>query len=136
MHASSPHPKGILQFLQFLCFSLGAGVIEFVSFLLLSSIGSRNETMLIIAEVSSVVLSCLFNFTLNRKFTFRSTNNIVLGMFLYGLYYLIATPVGASFIVYLTRCGWADWLAKATKMALNFVLDFLYCKCIIFRQAK
>ena len=136
MSFSSSHTKGILQFIRFLCFSLGAGVIEFVSFLLLSSIDSGNETVLVIAEVASVVFSCLFNFTLNRKYTFQSANNIVLGMFLYGLYYLIATPVGASFIVWLTRCGWADWLAKATKMILNFILDFLYCKFIIFRQAR
>lgn len=124
------------NFYSFLYFSLGAGVIKLVSFLLLSLIDSGHGAVLVLAEIVSVVLSGLFNFTWNRKFTFRSTNNIVPGMFLYGLYSLIATPAVASFIVDLTRRGWADWLAKAMKMALHFILDSLYCKFVIFRQVK
>ncbi len=121
-----------LQFLKFVFFSLGAGIIELGSFELLRLFFPQ-PNMLVPAEVASVVLSCLFNYTLNRKYTFGASNNIALGMAIYGLYYLVATPVGAQFIVWLVSLRWDETLAKATKMILNFVLDFSLCKFVIFR---
>lgn len=126
----------IIRFFKFVGFSLGAGVIEFVSFTLLKLLGEQNETWLVIAEVTSVVLSCLFNFTLNRKFTFKSANNLALGMVLYGVFYLIVTPLGAQFILWLTRSGWDPFVAKVVKMLLNFLLDFSYCNFILFRKSN
>ncbi|MEG1581736.1 MAG: GtrA family protein [Clostridia bacterium] len=116
------------QFLVFLCFSLGAGLIEISSFSIIILFGN-----VIVADVVSVVLSCLFNFTLNRKYTFKSVNNIYLGMVLYGLFYLVFTPLGALFIDFLVKAGVNEFLAKAIKMIINFVLDFLYCKFVIFK---
>lgn len=127
--------SGIKQFLKFLCFSLGAGIIELVSFTLIT-LEAEGEVWLLVAEVISVVLSCLFNFTLNRKYTFKAANNIVLGMLLYGAYYAVATPVGAMFIISLTRLGVNEFLAKAIKMLINFVIDFCYCKFFIFKIGK
>lgn len=124
----------VLQFLKFVCFSLGAGIIEFVSFTVINLFCTR-ETLWI-AEVASVVLSCLFNFTLNRKYTFQSASNLYLGMALYGLYYAVATPLGVQFISFLIDSGWNEYLAKITKMLLNFILDFSYCKFFIFRIGK
>lgn len=125
-----------IRFFKFVGFSLGAGIIEFVSFTLLKLFGEQNETWLVIAEVSSVVLSCLFNFTLNRKFTFKSANNLALGMVLYGVFYLIVTPLGAQFILWLTRSGWDPFVAKVVKMLLNFLLDFSYCNFVLFRKSN
>lgn len=136
---SSTNPVGakaqILQFLKFVFFSLGAGIIEFGTFALLRMV-FPGDAALKACEVVSVVLSCLFNYTINRKYTFGASNNLWLGMLIYGLYYLVATPVGAAFIVWLTQSGWNELLAKAFKMILNFVLDFSLCKFVIFRLKK
>lgn len=131
MENRSPH--GVRQFLKFLCFSLGAGVIEAASFAAITLLW-QDEAGLVTAEVTSVVLSCLFNFTLTRRFTFQHAGNVALGMLLYGAYYAIATPAGAALIVWLTRLGLNEFLAKAIKMVLNFALDFTYCKFVIFRR--
>ncbi len=125
----------VLQFIKFVCFSLGAGIIEFGTFTLLR-LAFPAAGALVACEVISVVLSCLFNYTINRKYTFGASNNLLLGMLIYGLYYAVATPVGAEFIVWLVKQGWNESLAKATKMVLNFFLDFALCKFVIFRLKK
>ena len=124
--------KWFIQFLFYLCFSLGAGVIEFVSFTLISLISST-KVCLIIAEVTSVVLSCTFNFTLNRKYTFKSCQNIFVGLIAYLVLYAIITPLGAWFIVGMTNIGVHSLLAKAMKMLMTFATEFLFCKFILFR---
>ena len=134
----------VIQFIKFLGFSLGAGVIEFLTFTLIVLLAGRQslvdagvrDTWVIVAEVTSVVLSCLFNFTLNRKYTFKSANNMAVGMILYGLFYLVVTPLGVQFILLLTHSGWNEFLAKATKMILNFLLDFTFCKFVLFRTKQ
>ncbi len=128
--------RGFLQFLQFVCVSLGAGVIEYGTFALMTWIVPDNKTMLVAAEVTSVVLSCLFNFTVNRKYTFHSSSNIPLGMLLYGVYYaFLATPAGVWFLLFLTQSGMHELLAKAIKMLVNFVFDYLFCKFVLFQAA-
>ncbi len=128
--------SSFLQFLQFVCVSLGAGVIEYGTFALMTWIVADNKTMLVIAEVTSVVLSCLFNFTVNRKYTFHSSSNIPFGMLLYGVYYaFLATPAGVWFLLFLTQSGMHELLAKAVKMLVNFVFDYLFCKFILFQAA-
>ena len=128
--------NGWLQFLQFVVVSLGAGVIEYATFALMTWIVPDNKTMLVAAEVTSVVLSCLFNFTVNRKYTFHSSSNIPLGMLLYGVYYaFLATPAGVWFLLFLTQGGMHELLAKAVKMLVNFIFDYLFCKFILFQAA-
>lgn len=137
MVAENEKKKGLKQALMFLCFSLGAGVIELVSFELLG-LFSKNSTWLVMREIISVVLSCLFNFTLNRKYTFKSSNNIYIGMLLYALFYAISSPLWALAMKnVLEKVGMEyDTIVKLIKMLLNFVLDFLYCKFIIFGLAN
>ncbi len=141
--AVKPHTdrRGFIQFLKFLCVSLGAGVVEFGSFTLLDLIFRSvwhtdilPKGTIIWIEIVSVALSCLFNFTVNRKFTFKAATNIALGMVMYGAYYALATPLGALFITFLQTHGLSEFLAKAIKMVLNFALDFLYCKFVIFNK--
>lgn len=135
-HPQEKPKKGWLQFLQFVMVSLGAGVIEYATFALMTWIVPGNQTMLVAAEITSVVLSCLFNFTVNRKYTFHSASNIPLGMLLYGVYYaLLATPAGVWFLLFLTQIGLHELLAKAVKMLANFVFDYLFCKFILFQAA-
>ena len=126
--------NGIRQFFKFLLFSIGAGIVEALSFTLIHETTPKTNFFLVTAEVTSVVLSCIFNFTINRKFTFKASTNIARGMLFYGLFYLIMTPLGAGFVVFLKDIGWNEYLAKGTKMLLNFLIDFCFCKFVLFNK--
>ena len=76
--------------LKFTLFSISAGAIEMASFALLNELlhGSYWPCYLI-----ALTLSVLWNFTLNRNFTFQSANNVPQAMALVLLYYCAFTPL-------------------------------------------
>lgn len=139
------HSKGMAQFLQiikFTAFSISAGVIQFVTTGALSS-----WTGLIpywIAYLIGLVLSVVWNFTFNRKFTFASASNVPIAMSLVVLYYCAFTPIstfGADAIVdaWKTAAGdaWSDsyeMVVTASMMVLNFITEFIYDKFLVFND--
>ena len=118
---------------KFLLFSASAGVIEFVSFALL------NETLgwpYWPCYLISLVLSVLWNFTLNRRYTFRSASNVPKAMFLVFLFYLAFAPASSFLGNWLAEdLKWNDYLVQGINMALNFVLEFLYDRFVVFRDS-
>ena len=85
----------------------------------------------------SLLLSVLWNFTLNRKFTFHSAANIPVTMAKVALYYLIFTPLSTLLGNYLNRTLlWNEYLVTILNMALNFVTEFLYQRYYVFRSSK
>ncbi len=83
----------------------------------------------------ALVLSVLWNFTLNRKFTFQSSNNVPKAMFKVFIYYLIFTPLSTLLGDYLTSIGWNDYLVTGINMLLNLVTEFLYQRYYVFRDS-
>lgn len=135
--------KQFLQFLVFTGFSISAGVIQFVATGALSA-----WTGLIpywIAYLIGLVLSVIWNFTFNRKFTFRSASNVPLAMGLVIVYYCAFTPLstfGADAIVDAWKSaageGWSDnyeLVITAAMMILNFITEFLWDKFIVFNDS-
>ncbi len=135
--------KQFLQFLVFTGFSISAGVIQFVATGALST-----WTGLIpywIAYLIGLVLSVIWNFTFNRKFTFRSASNVPLAMGLVIVYYCAFTPLstfGADAIVDAWKSaageGWSDnyeLVITAAMMILNFITEFLWDKFIVFNDS-
>lgn len=131
-----------LQILKFTGFSISAGVIQFVTTGALST-----WTDLIpywIAYLIGLILSVVWNFTFNRKFTFKAANNVPLAMGLVILYYCAFTPIstfGADAIVesWKSAAGesWVDdyeMVITASMMILNFVTEFIWDKFIVFNQ--
>ena len=116
---------------RFVLLSASAGLIEFGSFTLLNEFsGLRYWPCYLIA----LVLSVLWNFTLNRKFTFRSTANVPRAMFLVALYYAVFTPLttwGGDFLA--ENLGWNEYIVTILNMALNLVTEFLYQRYIVYR---
>ena len=114
----------LLRSLKFLLFSVSAGVIELVSFALLNeTLGWPYWPCYLIA----LVLSVLWNFTLNRRYTFRSANNVPVAMAKVFLFYLVFTPASTIFGNWLAEgLHWNEYLVTGINMALNFVLEFLY----------
>ncbi|MBP5266442.1 MAG: GtrA family protein [Lachnospiraceae bacterium] len=123
--------KETLRVLKFVGFSISAGVIEILSFTLLDQFtGWRYWPKYLIA----LVLSVLWNFTLNRKFTFQSANNVPKAMLLVALFYLVFTPLTTVLGDFLAEgLGWNEYLVTGLNMALNLSTEYLYDRFVVFR---
>lgn len=116
--------------LRFVLLSASAGIIEFGSFTLLNEFsGMRYWPCYLIA----LVLSVLWNFTLNRKFTFRSTANVPKAMLLVALYYAVFTPLTTWGGDYLAETlGWNEYLVTILNLFLNLVTEFLFQRYVVY----
>ena len=125
--------KEFWRFIKFVLFSISAGVIEIVSFALLSELTPLKEW---ISYIISVVLSVVWNFTFNRKFTFKSANNIPIAMLKVALFYVAFIPLTALLEKFLTEdLLWPGILATAINMVLNFILEFFYQRYFVFGKS-
>ena len=119
--------------LRFLLFSISAGLIEMGAFALL------NETLrwpYWLSYMIALVLSVLWNFTLNRKFTFRSAANVPVAMAKVAAYYAVFTPLSSWLEhVYTMQWGWNEYLATFTNMVINLVTEFLYQRYFVFGKS-
>ena len=119
---------------KFSIFSFSAGLIQMGSFALLHECTNLGYWL---SYLFSLLLSVLWNFTLNRKFTFHSAANIPVAMAKVALYYLIFTPLSTLLGNYLNRTLlWNEYLVTILNMALNFVTEFLYQRYYVFRSSK
>ena len=127
--------KELWRSLKFLLFSISAGLIEFGSFSLLTLIPylAIKENYWIPATIS-LVLSVLWNFTFNRKFTFQSANNVPIAMLKTLAYYLVFAPLSIwlAQMYLIDQLGWNEFLVKACVMIVNFVTEFLYQRFFVF----
>ena len=73
--------KEIMRGVKFFFFSVSAGIIEFASFALFDTLTQWPYWP---KYLIALILSVLWNFTLNRRFTFRSAGNIPIAMFKVG----------------------------------------------------
>ena len=123
--------KEFFRALKFVLFSASAGIIELAVFALLNElIGLPYWLCYLVALVASVV----WNFTLNRKFTFQSANNVPKAMLLVALFYAVFTPLSTLLEHYLTEgLHWNEYLATGINMALNLTTEYLYDRFVVFR---
>ena len=118
--------------IKFVIFSISAGVIEFASFALLDVFTSWDYWL---KYLIALILSVLWNFTLNRHFTFRSAGNVPIAMLKVACFYLVFTPVTTILGNYLVETlGWNDMLVTIINMAFNLVTEYLYDRYIVFRK--
>ncbi len=125
--------KETLRALKFIGFSISAGVIEVLSFTLLDTFTSWHYWP---KYLIALVLSVLWNFTLNRKFTFQSANNVPKAMMLVALFYLVFTPTTTILGNYLAEdLHWNEYLVTGINMALNLSTEYLYDRFVVFRNS-
>jgi putative flippase GtrA len=117
--------KELIRTIKFVLFSASAGIIQVLSFTLMEE-GLHLEHW--ISYLVSLVLSVLWNFTLNRKFTFYSASNIPIAMMKVAVFYVIFTPLSTWWTAVLTgeSMAWNEYLVLAGTMAINFVTEYLY----------
>ena len=123
--------KELIRTIKFTLFSISAGIIEIVLFTLLDKFTGWNYwPKYLIALIASVI----WNFTLNREYTFKSANNVPIAMIKVAIFYAIFTPVSTIVGNYLAEnLGWNDILVTLLNMACNFILEYLYDKYVVFR---
>ncbi len=125
--------KTVWQALKFTLFSISAGMIQVASFALLHDVLELESYWM--SHVPSLVLSVVWNFTLNRRYTFRSDASLPRAMGLVALYYLVFTPASAWWGTALCGLGVHDWLVEALNMVINFVTEFLFQRFVVYRNA-
>ena len=126
--------KEFLRTLKFILFSASAGLIQIGSFTLMNEVFQWDYW---VCYLIALVLSVLWNFTLNRKFTFKSAANVPVAMLKVAAYYAVFTPLSTLLEKYLTdpSVGWNEYLVTVINMALNFVTEFLYQRFFVFGKS-
>lgn len=123
--------KDVWQAVKFTLFSISAGLIQIGSYTLFYEV--LGWTSYWASHIPSLVLSVLWNFTFNRRYTFRSDANVPRAMGLVALFYLIFTPASAWWGTALQNAGWNAYLVEAMNMVINFVTEFVYQKFVVYR---
>lgn len=124
------HSEGFIQAFKFIMFSISAGVIQALSFTFIFEVIKLEYWP---SYLISLTLSVLWNFTLNRKFTFKSANNVPLAMSKVFLYYLLFTPLSTWWGDALTNIGWNEYLVLFGTMVINLITEFLFTKYVVYK---
>ena len=123
--------KELLRTIKFTLFSISAGIIEIVLFELLDNLTNWSYW---VCYLIALVASVIWNFTLNREYTFKSTANVPVAMVKVALFYAVFTPVSTILGNYLAEdLKWNNTLVTLLNMLCNFVLEYLYDKYVVFR---
>ena len=121
--------KELIRAVKFTLFSISAGIIQVLSFTLMNEVFAWSYR---VCYFTALVLSVLWNFTLNRNITFRSASNVPIAMLKVAGYYLVFTPLSTWAGGALTEFGWNEYLVLALTMITNFVTEFLFDRFIVF----
>lgn len=131
-HSKSIIQKELIRGIKFAIFSISAGIIEIISFTILR-VGTTWSYWP--CYVIALILSVIWNFTLNRRYTFQSANNITVAMIKIAVFYAIFVPVSTFLGHYLAdTLLWNAYLVTLLNMAANFILEFIYDRYYVFRK--
>lgn len=121
--------ENVAQIIKFALFSASAGIIQAGSFELLRIVTDWPYWP---KYLIALILSVLWNFTLNREFTFKSANNVPVAMLKVAAFYAVFTPLSTWGGQVLANHGWADFAVLALTMALNLTTEFIYDRFVVY----
>ena len=124
--------KQVWQAVKFTLFSISAGIIQIGAFALLEVFIKDYW----IPYLTSLVLSILWNFTLNRRYTFKSAANVPVAMAKVFGFYMVFTPLSTYLGNIAEGHGVNDFLILIVTMLANFALEFLFCKLVVDRNKE
>ncbi len=138
--AQSGTKQTLWQAVKFALFSASAGIIQVASFSLIHEVilgkaaGDESGLSYWVPYLVSLILSVVWNFTFNRRFTFQSAANIPVAMAKVFGFYCVFTPVSTLLGNYCSQnFGANDYLVLAVTMVSNLVLEYLFCKFVVYR---
>lgn len=126
--------KELIRTAKFVLFSISAGVIQIAVFTIMEELLHMTHW---VSYLAALVMSVLWNFTLNRKFTFHSANNVPIAMLKVAAFYLVFTPVSTWWTAVLTGAEfrWNEYLVLIITMLINFVTEYLYDRFFVFGKS-
>lgn len=121
-----------VRILKFVLFSASAGVIQFGSFALLNELTTWRYWP---CYLISLILSILWNFTFNRRFTFKSNANFTRAMLLVLAFYAVFTPMTTILGDWLAEdIQWNEYIVQIINMLLNLTLEYIYQRFVVYRN--
>ena len=124
--------KELMRMLKFTLFSLSAGIVQIGSFTILNEFVFKGGYW--VQYLISVVLSVIWNFTLNRNFTFKSASNVPVAMAKTLLFYVFFIPVSTFGGAWLEKFV-NEYIVLILSMLLNFVGEYLYQRYYVFKDS-
>ena len=126
--------KELLRSVKFALFSISAGAIQMVSFTFFEEVLHITHW---VSYLVSLVLSVLWNFTFNRKFTFHSASNVPIAMLKVAGFYLVFTPLSTWWTAVLTgsKVGLNEYVVLIGTMLINFVSEYLFQRFVVFKNS-
>lgn len=128
--------KEWLRTLKFTLFSISAGMIQIGSYTLLYEFAHLNEWL---CNLISLILSVLWNFTLNRKYTFQSAGNVPIAMLKVAAFYVVFAPLSTWWTAALTEPSygilWNAYVVELLTMLVNFITEYLYDRFFVFGKS-
>lgn len=130
----SEKKKELVRTLKFVLFSASAAIVQVVSFTIMEEVLHCAHWL---SYLVALVLSVLWNFTMNRKFTFHSASNVPVAMLKVAAFYLVFTPLSTWWTAVLTgpEVGWNEYVVLIITMLINFVSEYLYDRFIVFGKS-
>lgn len=123
----------LIRTIKFTLFSLSAGAIQIISFTLMNELLDLPYWP---CYLTALILSVIWNFTLNRKFTFKSANNVPVAMMKVLGYYAVFTPLSTIFGNWLAEdLLWNEYLVTILNMFLNFITEYLFDRFVVFGKS-
>ena len=121
------------QMVVFTLFSISAGIIQVGSFALFEEVFHWPYWP---SYLTALVLSVVWNFTFNRRYTFKSAANVPVAMTKVFAFYAVFTPLSTWAGNAVEAAGVNDYIVLIATMLLNFVLEFLFCKFVVYRNQE
>ena len=122
----------LLRTVKYVLIAASAGIIQFGSFTLMNELIGWDYWL---SYLIALVLSVIWNFTFNRRYTFKSASNIPKAMLLVFAYYCVFTPLSTLLEHFLTdKLHWNEYLVTAINMFLNLATEFPFQRFIVFRK--
>ena len=119
--------------MKFVFFSISAGLIQILTFTLLNELLDWKYWP---CYLIALILSVVWNFTLNRRYTFQSAANVPVAMLKVAAYYCVFTPVSTLLGNFLAETLlWNEYLVAGLSMALNFVTEYVYQRFVVFGKS-
>lgn len=121
------------QMIKFALFSASAGIIQAGSFAVFNELFKWTYWP---AYLVSLILSVVWNFTFNRRYTFKSAVNVPVAMAKLLGFYAVFTPV-STFLGHIAEgSGINEYIVLAVTMLSNLILEFLFCKFVIYYKQE
>lgn len=124
--------KEWIRALKFTIISISAGMIQVLSFTFFTEVFRMPYWP---SYLIALLLSIVWNFTINRKYTFYSANNVPIAMLKVLAFYAVFTPLSTWWGDALTKIGWNAYFVLGGTMIINFVSEFLYQRLFVFGKS-